>query len=286
MKASTVLRMVAMSVLAMSASGAGFAQPTLFVAGDSTAAKGPVPEQQGWGELLGSYFEPAKLNVVNMSYGGRSSRTFITQGHWDRLLEQLKPGDFVLIQFGHNDSGALNVEPPESTRPLRARGTIPGVGDETEEIDNVITHQHEVVHSFGWYIRKMIADTRAKGATPMVLSLTARNIFTDGHMECGSGSYRQWDAEVARSAKVAFIDLTRILTDRYQTLGSDAVNKFFTIDYLHTNPVGAEFNAAAVVSGLRAVKGRPFAAQLSKKGRTVATDRGPKRGSICQPLAR
>lgn len=281
MKISHVLLSVTLCVLAMSASAA---LPTLFVAGDSTAAKGPIPEQEGWGEPMALYFDLAKLNVVNLAYGGRSSRTYITQGHWEKLLAQLNSGDFVLIQFGHNDNGALNAEPPGSSRPLRARGTIAGIGEESEEIDNVITHQHEVVHSFGWYLRKMIADTRARGATPILLSLTARNIYSEGHLECGSGSYRQWDGEVARSTHVEFIDLTRIITDRYQSLGSGTVTGFFTIDYLHTNPSGAYFNAAAVVSGLRTLSGDPLAAQLSAVGRTVAADAGPKADSICEPL--
>ena len=104
--------------------------------------------------------------------GRRARRTQQPHVHHRRPLgpdaRELRAGDFVIIQFGHNDSGALNQEPPGSTRPLRARGTIPGIGDESEEIDNVITGKHETVYSFGWYLRKMIADTRAKGATPIL----------------------------------------------------------------------------------------------------------------------
>jgi lysophospholipase L1-like esterase len=267
------------------ASAAPRVVPTLFVAGDSTAAKGPTAAQEGWGEPLTWYFDPAKLKVVNAAVGGRSSRTFITQGHWDGLLAQLQPGDFVLLQFGHNDNGALNQEPPGSGRPLRARGSIAGVGEDSAEIDNVVTGRHEQVHSFGWYLRRMIADVRQKGATPILLSLTARNLWKDGRVECGSGDYRQWDAEVARSAQVEFIDLTRILADRYQAMGAAAVQEFFSIDYLHTNPSGAYFNAAAVVSGLRALPAGPFAAALSATGRAVAPDVGAQSGSVCPNIS-
>jgi lysophospholipase L1-like esterase len=260
------------------------AVPTLFVAGDSTAAKAPVAEQQGWGELLAAYFDPAKMRIENLAYGGRSSRTFVTAGDWQHLLLLVEPGDFVLLQFGHNDSGALNEEPPDSTRPLRARGTIAGIGEETQEIDNVITKQHEIVHTFGWYLRKMIADVRHKGATPIVLSLTGRNLWQDGRAECGSGEYRQWDAAVARSTHTDFIDVSRIIADRYQSLGQSEVKKFFNVDQLHTSPAGADFNAAMVVSGLRALRSKPFAAALSAAGRAVAADRGPLRDSVCNAI--
>jgi hypothetical protein len=148
--------------------------PTLFIAGDSTAAKGKGESQQGWAEPFADYFDKAKINIANRARGGRSSRTFITEGLWEQIVTDLKAGDIVLIQFGHNDGGALNDEPPP---PLRARGSIPGLGEETKEIDNVITKKHEVVHTFGWYLRKMIAETKAKGATPIVLSLTIRNVW-------------------------------------------------------------------------------------------------------------
>ena len=270
-----------LSMVVSAAHSMNAALPTLFVAGDSTAAKSPVAQQEGWGEPLVDYFDASKINVVNVAYGGRSSRTFVTQGHWEQLLAQLKPGDYVLLQFGHNDAGALNAEPPGSTRPLRARGSIPGIGEQSEAIDNVITGKHEVVHSFGWYLRKMIEDVRQKGATPIVLSLSARNIWKDGQVECGSGDFRQWDAEVAHAESVAFVDLTRILADRYQTLGPDTVKSFFSIDYLHTNASGAVLNAAAVVSGLRALPDKPFDAALSPTGRAVAADPGRGPSSVC-----
>src|SRR5690349_17573473 len=124
----------------------------LFVAGDSTASEyKPNPRnQQRQSAVLQPLCYEAKRRVVNVARGGRSSRTCITEGHWDRMLADLRPGDFVITQFGHNDSGALNQEPAGSTRPLRARGSIPGIGNESQDIDNVLTGKHETVHSFGW----------------------------------------------------------------------------------------------------------------------------------------
>ena len=249
------------------------ALPTLFVASDSTAAKNNANPIQGWGVPFADYFDPTKINVANRARGGRSSRTFISEGLWDQLMADVKAGDFVLIQFGHNDAGAINEEPPGSTKPLRARGSLPGLGNESVEIDNVLTKNHETVDTFGWYIRKMVSDVRAKGATPVILSLTVRNIWSEGKVERGSGSYRTWDRELAQSEGVAFVDLTRIIADRYQELGETAVKGFFGSDHTHTNSTGADLNAAMVVAGLKGLRKGPFGKFLSAKGEAVEEDR-------------
>jgi lysophospholipase L1-like esterase len=258
----------------------------LFVAGDSTASEyKPNPKnQQGWGAVLQPLFDETKLRVVDVARGGRSSRTFITEGHWDRMLADVHAGDFVIIQFGHNDSGAVNQEPPGSTKPLRARGTIPGIGTESEEIDNVVTGKHETVYSFGWYLRKMIADTRAKGATPILLTLTKTNSWKEGRIPCDAETYRLWTWQTATSEKVAFVDLTRISADRFQREGPDAVKAQFIDDTVHTNITGAEANAKDAVAGLRAIKSLPFRAMLSKTGRAIGADRGPPSSSVCPKL--
>jgi lysophospholipase L1-like esterase len=253
------------------------------VAGDSTASEYQpnAKNQQGWGAVLQPLFDESKLRVVDVARGGRSSRTFITEGHWDRMLTEVHAGDFVIIQFGHNDSGAVNQEPPGSTKPLRARGTIPGIGNESEEIDNVITGKHETVYSFGWYLRKMIADTRAKGATPILLTLTKTNHWKDGRIPCAADSYRLWTRQTASAEKTAFIDLTRIIADRFQREGPETVTAQFIDDTVHTNITGAEANARDVVSALRAIKTLPLRKKLSERGRAVPADRGPRPDSVC-----
>ena len=232
--------------------------PTIFVVGDSTAnnhANGGL----GWGDPFISHFDTSKVNVVNRARGGRSSRTFITEGLWDKVLGEMKKGDYVLIQFGHNDGGAINDA-------SRARGSLPGLGDETQEIDNLLTKQHEVVRTFGWYMRKMITDVKAKGATPIVLSLTVRNIWKDGRVERGSGKFSEWAAQLAQSEKVMFIDLTKLIADKYEELGEPKVKELFATDHTHTSPAGAELNAALVVAGLKLLKGHPLNRYLSSKG--------------------
>jgi lysophospholipase L1-like esterase len=239
------------------------ALPSLFIAGDSTAAKGP-PSATGWGVPFAAYFDSAKINVVNAARGGRSSRTFITEGLWDQLLAQVKAGDTVLIQFGHNDAGAINDA-------SRARGSIRSLGEETEQIDNLLTKKPELVHSFGWYVRKMIAEVRAKKATPIIFSLTVRNAWREGKVERTNGPWSAFAAELGKTENVAFIDLTTLIADEYERRGDAAVKPFFPKDHTHTSPEGADLNARLVVAALKNLNGAPFARTFSAKGQTVAS---------------
>jgi lysophospholipase L1-like esterase len=234
------------------------ALPSIFIAGDSTAARGNGTNQQGWAVPFAGYFDPAKVNIVNRARGGRSSRTFITEGLWDQLLANVKRGDIVLIQFGHNDAGAINDT-------SRARGSLRGLGEETQEIDNLITKKHEVVHTFGWYLRKMIADTQAKGATPIVCSLIPRKIWKDGKIARNKDSHAGWAEQVAKAEGVAFVDLNEIIAQRYDELGPEKVNPLFGDEHTHTSAAGAELNAQCVIAGLKALQDDPLAPYLREE---------------------
>ncbi len=231
--------------------------PTAYIAGNSTAKNGV---ENGWGSHLQKYFDPAKLAVDNRARGGRSSRTFITEGLWDALREDLEKGDYVIMQFGHNDAGKINDE-------KRARGSIPTNGEETQEIDNLLTGKHEVVHTFGWYMRKMINETKAKGATPIVLSMTARNVWPDGKIE-RENTFCTLAKEVAEETNTTFIDLRNMIADQYELLGPIRVRQLFPKDHTHTSSEGANINAAMVVSGLKAIDS-PLRGMLSEEGKTV-----------------
>ncbi|MET0624028.1 MAG: rhamnogalacturonan acetylesterase [Pyrinomonadaceae bacterium] len=233
--------------------------PTLFVVGDSTA-NNSANGARGWGDPFAGFFDASKINVVNRARAGRSSRTFLTEGLWERVLQDLKAGDFVLIQFGHNDGGPLDTG--------RARGSLPGLGEETREVTKP-DGGREVVHTFGWYNRRFISDVRAKGATPVLLSLTVRNIWKDNRVERGSGKFREWAEEIARAERVEFVDVTRIVADRYEALGQEKVKALFGPDHTHTSPEGAEFNAAAVVAGLKGLKGDPLGRYFSARAKEV-----------------
>jgi lysophospholipase L1-like esterase len=239
--------------------------PTLFLIGDSTVRNGKgdgANGQWGWGDFMAGYFDTSRINVVNRALGGLSSRTYLTLGYWDALLAMLKPGDVVIMQFGHNDSGPVNDN-------YRARGSIKGTGEESMEIDNLILKRHEVVYSYGWYLRKFIADTEAKGATPIVCSLVPRKIWKDDSIATNSQDYAKWAAEVADRAKVGFVDLNAIIARKYEELGPEKVEPLFADAQTHTTLAGAEINAASVVAGLKALKKNPLARYFSVKAKEV-----------------
>jgi lysophospholipase L1-like esterase len=247
-------------LLALQQAGAGApgsALPTAYIISDSTASN---TENRGWGDHFGQFFDLSRVTIVNRARAGRSSRTFVMEGLWDKVLADLKAGDYVLIQFGHNDGG-----PPDKDR---ARGSLPGLGDEEKEVTMPDGHK-EVVRTFGWYMRKFVADTRAKGAHPMILSLTVRNIWKDGKVERGSGQFSQWSEALARAEHVPFIDVTNAVADQYEKLGEEKVKELFSTDHTHTSPAGADLNAATVVAGIKGV-GSPLVGMLSEKGKEIA----------------
>jgi lysophospholipase L1-like esterase len=243
--------------------------PTVWLVGDSTVRNGRgdgANNQMGWGDELAPYLNLNKVNLVNRAIGGRSSRTYITEGHWDEVLAMMKPGDVVLIQFGHNDGGR-----PDD--PARARASLPGVGEETQVIDNPITKQQETVHTFGWYMRKYVTDARAKGATPVLCSLIPRKIWKDGKIARNTNTYAGWTHQVADAMKVDFIDLNEITGRKYDALGPAAVEPLFGDPHTHTTVAGAIMNAESVVAGLKALPTDPLAGDFSAKGEAIAAYR-------------
>ena len=265
--------------------------PSLILIGDSTVRNGHGTGSDGlwgWGAPIADLFDPAKINVVNLAIGGLSSHSYISGGYWDVSLEYVKPGDFVLIQWGHNDGGiqlpgtapipdaglapgATPPTPPPGATPRgpNVGGSLPGIGEETYDVTNARTGKVETVHTYGWYLRKYIADVRAKGATPILCSLVPRKIWVDGHIRRQTDTYRGWAQQVAEQQHVGFVDLNEIIARRYDALGTTAVDGLFGDPHTHTNLAGAQLNAECVVAGLRALPHDPLAAYLSSKGRAI-----------------
>jgi lysophospholipase L1-like esterase len=240
-------------------------KPTLYIVGDSTVHNGTLG-QQGWGEPIKELFDTSRINVENHAMGGRSSRTFQTEGRWEAILKKAKRGDFVLIQMGHNDAGKINDD-------SRARGSLPGIGEETQVIDNLLTKKRETVHTYGWYLRKYVADAKAKGMTPIICSPiphVPRKKVVLGEIE--GSRYSLWAEQVAQGESVPFIHLNRIVMRHYAGMTPDEVKtKYFTpSDSTHTSPAGAKLNAESVVEGLRDLKNCPLASYLHN-GNAVAS---------------
>ena len=262
--------------------------PSLFLVGDSTVRNGHGTGSDGlwgWGAPIADLFDATKINVVNRAIGGLSSHTYLSAGHWDSTLEMVKAGDFVVIQFGHNDGGlnlpgtepvpdqglAPGATPPAGPAPRgpNGRGSLPGIGEETMEVENPRTHAKEMVHTFGWYLRKYVADTRAKGATPILCSLVPRKLWVDGKIRRNTTTYRGWTQKMAEQEKVGFVDLNEIIAERYDAMGETAVDPMFGDPHTHTTLAGAELNAECVVAGLEALQGDPLGKYLSAKGKAI-----------------
>lgn len=221
-------------------------KPVVYIIGDSTVKNGDGTGKDtlwGWGSFMQGYFDTSRIDVQNHAIGGRSTRTFITDKRWDKILTTLKKGDYVLIQFGHNDASPLDDT-------ARARGTLKGTSDDSVEIYNPIRKLKEIVHSYGWYLRKYILETKEKGAIPIICSLVPRNNWENGKTT-RSNDYAVWAKEVAKQTDTYFIDLNTLVADKYDVIGSKNVASYFPKDHTHTNKEGAMLTTQIVVDAIQ-----------------------------------
>ena len=222
-------------------------KPVFYIIGDSTVKNGDGKNSnqlQGWGSFIEPFFDTSKIAISNQAIGGRSSRTFLTDGRWDKILLTLQKGDYVIMQFGHNDGGALDDT-------ARARGTIKGIGEDSIEIYNPIRKIKEVVHTYGWYMRKYISDAKAKGAVAIVCSPIPRNDWKDGKVLRSSDTYTLWAKQIAEKNGAYFIDLHNSISDEFEKIGEKKTTTFFPQEHTHTNKEGAMLNAQIVVNEIK-----------------------------------
>lgn len=223
------------------------ALPTLFIVGDSTARNGA---DLGWGDHVAPLFDTSRINVANRARAGRSSRTYITEGWWSRTLAQMKPGDFLLLQMGHNDGGDLGGAKP--------RGSLKGIGENTQDVPQTSgpsAGHTETVHTFGWYLREMIDQAKAKGVHPILMTLTVRNIWTPGpdgksHIERDMG-YDDFIRQVAAQEHIPVLDPAEIEANRLEVLGQEKTAALFPKDHTHSSAEGATLIANDVAAAIR-----------------------------------
>jgi lysophospholipase L1-like esterase len=241
--------------------------PTLWLIGDSTVRNGTAGDngptgQWGWGAPLPAFFDLTKINVVNRAFGGTSSRSFYNGFFWKNLQPQIKKGDFVIMQFGANDNGGA-----------KGKGALSGIGDDTQ------MNGAETVHSFGWYLKQFVAETRAQNATPIICSLTPRKRWSpDGKQFIRDNTtHAAWAEQVAKATNTPFVPLYDIIAAQYEKLGPTKVDTIYVPspkEKLHTGWDGAVVNAGCVVSGLKALPSDPLADYLSPRAAAIAPASG------------
>ena len=232
-------------------------KPVVFITGDSTVKnEDKRPDGMwGWGAVASDIFDTNKITIANCAKAGRSCRTFLNEKRWEQVYNSIRPGDYVLIQFGHNDVGPIDSQ--------KERADIRGTADTCHVYKLQSNGRYEVVYSFGWYLRKFINDVREKGGTPILLSLTPRNIWKNGRIERRNDSYGQWYREVVAQTGVEFVDVHNITADQYDKWGEKKVSACFNHDHTHSSLKGAKANAQSVKAGLKANKSS-LAAYLKK----------------------
>lgn len=225
---------------------------TVFMIGDSTMANkkldGNNPER-GWGQMLPGFFTE-DIRVDNHAVNGRSSKSFIDEGRWDRVIAQVQKGDYVFIQFGHNDE-----------KPDEARHTDPGT-------------------TFDANLRRFVRETREKGGIPVLFSSIVRRNFrvdstavlkddhpdeaTGHHYEEGDelidthGAYLDSPRRVAQEEGVAFIDMNRLTHELVQGMGPEESKKLYMwipANLVPACPKGKEDNTHLNIYGARVVAG-------------------------------
>ena len=242
-------------------------KPVVFFTGDSTVKNADSEDDGmwGWASQASTVFDESKINLVNAARAGRSTRSFIREGLWEKVYNSLQPGDFVTIEFGHNDICPITDK--------KGRGVIASAQD-TMHVYHMENDTYALGYSFGWYLKKMIDDTREKGATPILVSLTPRNEWPGGKVERRNGSYGKWYQEVVEQTGVEFIDLHNLSADfldkkfamkklpadkdkakeKIAKLKEKVQGIYFKKDHTHTSKLGAQMNANSFAKGLKQQK--------------------------------
>jgi len=225
-------------IFALAFSTAALAQITVYLAGDSTCAN-KTPDKRpetGWGEMMQQYFDVAKVKIENHAQNGRSTKSFIAEGRWQAIVEKLKKGDYVFVQFGHNDESKDKGErytPPDQYRV------------------NLI---------------RFISDVKGKGANIVLLTPVMRRRFDKaGNFVDTHGEYPDIVRSVAKEYKVPLIDMHRKSEAVIKSYGVEGSRSLFlqlkpgenpnypngVEDNTHFRPAGAEEMAKIAIGGIK-----------------------------------
>jgi lysophospholipase L1-like esterase len=280
----SILLAIALNQCALAQTAPAPHKPAVFLIGDSTIRNGSFDNgatagQFGWGHMMKYYFDTTRIYVVNDAMGGTSSRSFLESPNlWPIVLPKIERGDYVLIAFGHNDSRASLRGNGDETQllPALARGPAPRRGTATTAPATAPTTAPATMqpaHSFGWYMRQYIQQIKAKGATPIVLSLIPRNRWADGKVNRNTNDYALWAKQAADQEGVEFIPLNDLIADEYDKLGMAKVQSelFPPNEAVHPNWAGAALNARIVADAVRNLKHSDLKAYLLENPKVPAT---------------
>jgi len=238
-------------------------KPVIYFCGDSTMQNEDNPDDPnsmwGWANptITSALFlhdkktnEPL-VHVVNAAKAGRSARTYLEEGRWEQVYNSLRPGDYVVLQFGHNDMGDIAGG--------KARADIPGIADSSHVYRLQSDFSYKVVYTYGWYLRKFVQDAREKGAIPIICSMTPRNEWPNNAIERRPGSAATWAGEVAEQMSVPFVDIHNLTADyldkhchaKTPEASKEKAGAYFQHDHTHTSLEGARLNAKMFATGLR-----------------------------------
>lgn len=229
--------------------------PVLFLVGNSTMRTGTLGNgsngQWGWGFYVHEYYNEEKITVENHALGGTSPRTFYTL-LWKPILEAVKKGDYVFLELGHNDNGPIDSIRARSS--YRPEGKLE-VREDSISIYNQVTQQQETVYTFGGYMRRFIREIRAKGATPVLFTLTPRNDYEPDdpkRIQRKLADFTPAIFAIGKETNTPVIDLNDISATKLEQYGPWKTNYHFYLDKIHTSAYGARMNAQSAAEGILA----------------------------------
>ena len=236
------MKVVIALLFSLAVSLSASAQITVYLAGDSTCANKTSDKrpETGWGEMLQQYFDPAKVKVDNRALNGRSTKSFVDEGHWQKIMNAVKKGDFVFIEFGHNDE----------------KKDKPAIYASPDDYKANLT--------------RFIKDVRSKGATPILMTPVSRRKFENETPVKTHGEYPEAAKSVGKTQKVDVIDMESKSAAVLTHYGNEGSRKLFlqlkpgenpnypdgVEDNTHFNPTGAEEMAKLAVDGIRESKSK------------------------------